>query len=85
MYHGFYIFEVTAEKRHSDLVNPWANCYSASSYLQNIDLNKIIIMLPKAKSSNISWPGMVVHICNLSYLGSRDWEDHGSRPALAKS
>jgi hypothetical protein len=29
--------------------------------------------------------GMVVHICNLSYLGGRDQEEWGLRPALAKS
>jgi hypothetical protein len=25
------------------------------------------------------YPGVVAHICNLSYSGGRDWEDHGSR------
>jgi hypothetical protein len=29
--------------------------------------------------------GTVAHTCNTSYLGSRDWEDHSSRPAWAKS
>jgi hypothetical protein len=28
--------------------------------------------------------GLVVHVYNPSYLGSRDWEDCGSRPAGAK-
>jgi hypothetical protein len=30
-------------------------------------------------------PGKVVHTCNHSYLGSRDLENRGSRPAQAKS
>jgi hypothetical protein len=29
-------------------------------------------------------PGMVAPTCNLSYLGGRDWEDHGLRPNWAK-
>jgi hypothetical protein len=30
-------------------------------------------------------PGAVVHICNPSYLGGRDQEDHGLKPAQANS
>jgi hypothetical protein len=29
-------------------------------------------------------PGVVIHAYKPSYLGSRDWEDCGSRPAQAK-
>jgi hypothetical protein len=28
---------------------------------------------------------LVAHTCNLSYSGSRDQEDHGSKPAWANS
>jgi hypothetical protein len=28
---------------------------------------------------------MIVHICNPSYSGDREWEDYMSRPAQAKS
>jgi hypothetical protein len=30
-------------------------------------------------------PGAVAHICNPSYSGGRDQEDHGSKPAPANS
>jgi hypothetical protein len=30
-------------------------------------------------------PGMVMHVCNPSYLGGRDQEDHVLRPAVGKS
>jgi hypothetical protein len=30
-------------------------------------------------------PSAMAHYCNPSYLGVRDWEDHGSRPAWAKT
>jgi hypothetical protein len=29
-------------------------------------------------------PAVVVHVCNPSYSGGRDQEDHGSKPARAK-
>jgi hypothetical protein len=32
-----------------------------------------------------SRPGMVAHICNSTYLGDRDHENCGLRPAQAKS
>jgi hypothetical protein len=32
-----------------------------------------------------SSPGTVAHTCNSSYLGGRDQEDHGTRPAWANS
>jgi hypothetical protein len=30
------------------------------------------------------WPGTVDQVCNPSYLGGRDQEDHGLRPAWGK-
>jgi hypothetical protein len=32
-----------------------------------------------------SKPGVVVHTCIPSYLGGKDWENFGSRPAQAKN
>jgi hypothetical protein len=29
--------------------------------------------------------GAVVHACDSSYMGGRNWEDHGFRPAQTKS
>jgi hypothetical protein len=36
-------------------------------------------------SKNEKRLGLVIHTCNPSYLGGRDWEDCGLRPAWAKS
>jgi hypothetical protein len=33
---------------------------------------------------SIGWLDVMAHACNPSYLGSRDWEEHGLRPAWAK-
>jgi hypothetical protein len=38
-------------------------------------------ILLKMKASRV----LVVHICNPSYSGGRDQEDHGSKPAWANS
>jgi hypothetical protein len=40
----------------------------------------------RKKEKGMKWGlGMVVHVCNPSYLGCKDIEDHGSRPARQKS
>jgi hypothetical protein len=43
----------------------------------------LLIIIPGQKKEN--WPDVVAYTYNLSYSRSRDWEDHGSRPAQAKS
>jgi hypothetical protein len=39
----------------------------------------------KCKLTKQSNKWYVAHSCNTSYSGSRDWEDHGSRPVQEKS
>jgi hypothetical protein len=34
---------------------------------------------------SVTQPGVIVHVCNPSSLESRDWKDHSSSPAWAKS
>jgi hypothetical protein len=34
---------------------------------------------------NFPGPDMIAYTCNTNYPGSRDWEDHSTRPAWAKS
>jgi hypothetical protein len=41
--------------------------------------------MKKKKRKKERKPGMVAQAYNLSYLGSRDQEDHSLKPALEKS
>jgi hypothetical protein len=45
---------------------------------------RILTYVKIVKRNNIQ-AGMVAHACNSSYSRDRDWEDHGSRSAWAKT
>jgi hypothetical protein len=52
-------------------------------YFKNFYINHNVppAQLKKKKLSKV---GIVAHICNPSYLGNKNWEDHGLRPAWGK-
>jgi hypothetical protein len=49
------------------------------------EANMIKVLHIYMYETRIISPGMVTHACNPSYLGDGDQEDHGLRPAQAKS
>jgi hypothetical protein len=48
------------------------------------EVRAALSILAVASQEVIRNQALVVHACNPSYLGVRDWEDHCSRPALGK-
>jgi hypothetical protein len=47
-------------------------------------LSETLGSIPLQKERDVGW-APVAHFCNPSYSGSRDQEDHGSKPAFANS
>jgi hypothetical protein len=54
----------------------------AKNYGQRLQISSVILVIFALKTS--PRPGVVIHICNLSYSGGRDQEDNDSKPAWAK-
>jgi hypothetical protein len=60
----------------------FCKCYNVSPTQHN---NKINTQKKKKERKKSLMTDKVVHTCSSSYLGAKDWEDHGWRPACAKS
>jgi hypothetical protein len=55
-----------------------------SAFFFFLTLNQNIHKTPHHHLKSQVWLGAVAHFYNPSYSGGRDWEDQGSKPAMAK-